>query len=159
MCPLIPWELVANPLVSVEHILGTTDLFCSGIGENSPDGGSACCKGFNYTQHRSTIHLCAQSGVQTPDLSVGAREGLLHTEPPYCFLQLYWTLFSAFFVFRFSTYDKNDDGRFQRSFSSIFVHSGQPTKRPCHTRHLYHPNNIWCMSSKQKKNIYTFRTD
>jgi len=34
----------------------------------------------------------------------------LHTEPLYCVLQLYWTLFSAFFVLRFSTNGKNDDG-------------------------------------------------
>ena len=39
--------------------------------------------------------------------------GLLRTEPPYCVLQLYWTLFSAFFVFRFSTNGKNVDGRLQ----------------------------------------------
>ena len=39
--------------------------------------------------------------------------GLLHTEPPYCVLQLFWTLFSAFFAFRFSTNGKNDDGRLQ----------------------------------------------
>jgi len=59
--PTIPWELVANPLVSVEHTLGTTDLVCAGIWENYYcDGGSACRKAFNYTpQHRSTMHLCA----------------------------------------------------------------------------------------------------
>lgn len=39
--------------------------------------------------------------------------GLLHTEPAYCVLQLYCTLFSAFSVFRFSTNGKNDDGRLQ----------------------------------------------
>jgi hypothetical protein len=32
--------------------------------------------------------------------------GLLHTEPPHRILQLYWTLFSAFFAFRFSTMAK-----------------------------------------------------
>jgi hypothetical protein len=34
---------------------------------------------------------------------------LLHTEPPYCVLKLYCTLFSASFVLRFSTNNKDEE--------------------------------------------------
>jgi hypothetical protein len=112
MYPPVPCEVVANSIVSTEHTLGTADVICSGIWGNSSAGRSACYKAFQL--HATTQMYDAPWLERSANPPISVLEwgkaiqvtGLLHTKPPHRILQLYWTLFSAFFVFRFSTMAK-----------------------------------------------------